>query len=250
MKLLRRVIFLPLLFSTTLAFAQANTDAQRIFRPEPESFVRVGAEAYREVNEDRANVTLTKEIDGEDQRKLMQEINLAMRNVVELGKDNPELELETGNYSLRKHIQYKKDTTKIEKITYTAIGQVIVRSKNFDELLKFLELAHDDMLVGSIRFDLSTDLRRNLEKEILEEAIEAFRSKAETIATGLGYERFEVRNIEISDSESSAPHRPIRPMTMSVDTLRANGSSPSAAPPLEGGKQMVRVSVSGQVVLK
>ncbi|MDO5666557.1 MAG: SIMPL domain-containing protein [Alcaligenaceae bacterium] len=250
MKLLRRTVFLPLLLSSTLVFAQSAEDTQRFFRPEPESFVRVGAEAYREVREDRANVTLSKELDGEDQRQLMRDINLAMRNVVELGKDNPELELETGNYSLRKNIQYKKDTTKIEKITYTAIGQVIVRSKNFDELLAFVEAAHEDMLVGNIHFDLSTDLRRSVEEEILEEAIEAFRVKAETIATGLGYERFEVRNIEVSDSESSSPIRPLRSMTMSLDTASVKAPTPSAAPPLEGGKQMVRVSVSGQIILK
>lgn len=250
MKRLPTLFLLPFLLSSTLAFGQGAAETQRIFRPEPESFVRVGAEAYREVREDRANVTLSKELDGEDQRQLMRDINLAMRNVVALGKDNPELELETGNYSLRKNVQYKKDSTEIEKITYTAVGQVIARSKNFDELLKFVEASHDDMLVGNIHFDLSTDLRRSIEKEILEEAIEAFRVKAETIATGLGYERFEVRNIEVSDSESSSPIRPLRSMTMSLDTARANGPSPSAAPPLEGGKQMVRVSVSGQVVLK
>src|SRR5699024_8543640 len=103
---------------------------------------------------------LTKQLDGEDQRELLREINLAMRNVVELGKNNGELELETGNYAIQRNVHYKKDTKEIEKITYTATGQVIVRSQNFDELLTFVEAAHEDMLVGDIRFDLSTDLRR------------------------------------------------------------------------------------------
>lgn len=250
MMFFRRAIGLPLLLSSSLALAQGAAEPQRIFRPEPDSFVRVGAEAYREVREDRANVTLSVELDGEDQRQLMRDINLAMRNVVERARDNPELEVETGNYALRKNIQYKKDTKEIEKITYTAVGQVIARSTNFDELLKFVEASHGDMLVGNIGFDLSTDLRRSIEKEILEEAIEAFRVKAETIATGLGYERFEVRNIEVGDSESSSPIRPMRSITMSLDAARANTPSPSAAPPIEGGKQIVRVSVSGQIVLK
>ena len=248
MKLLPQLILLPLICTASMAFAQSGAEAQRLLQPKPESFVRVGAEAYREVNEDRANVTLTKEIDGEDQREIMREVNQAMRNVVELGKGNPELELETGNYSIRKNVRYKKDTNEIEKITYTGVGQVIARAKNFDELLSFLEQAHDHMLVGNIRFDLSTDLRRTIEKEILKEAIESFRSKAETIATGLGYKTFEVRNIDISDSEASRPPiRPMRSMTMSVDAARGDYA---AAPPLEGGKEMVRVSVSGQVVLK
>jgi predicted secreted protein len=250
MKLFRSAVILPLLLTSTAVFSQDTAEAQRFFRPEPESFVRVGAEAYREVKEDRANVTLTKQLEGEDQRELMREVNLAMRNVVELGKDNPELDLETGNYSIRKNVHYKKDTKEVEKITYTAVGQVIARSKDFDELLSFVEAAHEDMLVGSIQFDLSTELRREVEQEILEEAIAAFRSKADMIADGLGYERFEVRNIEVNDSESSSPIRPMRGvMAMSMDAVPA-ASSPSAAPPLEGGKQMVRVSVSGQVVLK
>ena len=168
MKLLRIAVLLPVLLSGTMAFAQTNAESQRIFKPEPESYVRVGAEAYREVREDRANVTLSKQLDGEDQRTLLREINLAMRNVVELGKDNSALELETGSYSIRRHVHYKKDTKEIDKITYTATGQVIARSRNFEELLAFVEAAHEDMLVGSISFDLSTDLRRQVEAEILQ----------------------------------------------------------------------------------
>ncbi|WP_432786451.1 hypothetical protein AAEX37_00592 [Oligella sp. MSHR50489EDL] len=236
------VPLIPLLLSSSMALAQTQKA--------PESIVRVGAEAYREVREDRANVTLTKEISGEDQRQLMRDINLAMRKVADRGKDYPQLELETGDYSLRKYIQYKKDTNHIEKVIYTAVGQVIARSKDFDELLKFVEASHEDMLVGEIRFDLSTDLRRSIEKEILEEAIEAFRSKAETVAKGLGYERFEVRNIEVSDSESASPIRPFRAMAMRANGAIAENDGLSEAPPLEAGKQLVRVSLSGQVVLK
>lgn len=250
MKRLRYAVLLPIVLSGTLAFAQTDVESQRLFRPEPESFVRVGAEAYREVREDRANVTLTKQLDGEDQRELLREINLAMRNVVELGKNNGELELETGNYAIQRNVHYKKDTKEIEKITYTATGQVIVRSQNFDELLTFVEAAHEDMLVGDIRFDLSTDLRREVEKEILQEAIVAFRTKADTIAEGLGYTGFEVRNIEVKDSESGAVVRPMRAATMSLSRAADATPSPSAAPPLEAGKQKVSVSVSGQVVLK
>ena len=250
MKLLRQVVLLPLLLTGSLAFAQTDSEVQRFLQPVPESFVSVGAEAYREIREDRANVTLTKQLDGEDQRTLMREINLAMRNVVELGKGNAELELETGNYAVRRNVHYKKDSKEIDKITYTATGQVIVRSKNFDELLSFVEAAHDDMLVGSISFDLSTDLRRAVEKEILEEALASFRTKADTIAQGLGYDGFEVRNIEVKDSESGSIIRPVRNATMALSASAESAASPSAAPPLEGGKQIVRVSVSGQVVLK
>lgn len=250
MTLLRCTVLLPVLLSGTLAFAQTDAEAQRFFRSEVESFVRVGAEAYREVREDRANITLTKQLDGEDQRELLREINLAMRNVVELGKNYAELELETGNYSIRRNVHYKKDTKEVEKITYTAIGQVIARSTYFDELLTFVEAAHEDMLVGGISFDLSTDLRREVEKDILEEAITSFRSKADTIAQGLGYESFEVRSIEVKDSESGSTIRPLRATTMSLSATTDAAPSPSAAPPLEGGKQMVKVSVSGQVVLK
>ena len=236
MKLLRQIVLLPLLFTGSLAFAQTDSEIQRFLQLAPESFVSVGAEAYREIREDRANVTLTKQLDGDDQRTLMREINLAMRNVVELGKGNTELELETGNYAIRRNVHYIKDSKEIDKITYTATGQVIVRSKNFDELLSFVEAAHDDMLVGSISFDLSTDLRRAIEKEILEE--------------GLGYDGFEVRNIEVKDSESGSIIRPVRNATMALSASAESAASPSAAPPLEGGKQIVRVSVSGQVVLK
>lgn len=250
MKLLRVAVLLPVLLSSTMALAQTNAEAQHIFRSEPESFVRVGAEAYREVREDRANVTLSKQLDGEDQRTLLREINRAMRNVVELGKKNTELELETGNYAIRRNVHYKKDTKEIEKITYTATGEVIVRSQNFDELLAFVESAHEDMLVGNISFDLSTDLRRQVEKEILQEAITSFRAKADTIAQGLGYEGFEVRNIEVKDSESGSVVRPMRATTMSLAATNGAAASPSDAPPLEGGKQLVKVSVSGQVVLK
>ena len=250
MKLLRQIVLLPLLFTGSLAFAQTDSEVQRFLQPVPESFVSVGAEAYREIREDRANVTLTKQLDGENQRELLREINLAMRNVVELGSDNSEVELETGNYSIRRNVHYKKDTKEIEKITYTAIGQVIARSQNFDELLRFVEAAHEDMLIGSISFDLSTDLRREVEKEILEEAIASFRAKADTIAQGLGYKGFEVRSIEVKDSESGSTIRPMRAATMSLSTVTDAALSQSAAPPLEGGKQMVKVSVSGQVVLK
>ncbi|SUA57605.1 SIMPL domain-containing protein [Oligella urethralis] len=142
--------------------------------------------------------------------------------------------------------------SQIEKITYTAVGKMIARSKNFDELLKFVEASHEDMLVDDIRFDVSSELRQTIEKEILEEAIASFRGKAETVAKGLGYEGFEVRNIDVNDSAATAPIRrpPLRPMMARAMTAERVEEGYAEAPPLEAGKQMVRVSVSGQIVLK
>ncbi|SPY09306.1 hypothetical protein RP300_00291 [Oligella urethralis] len=244
MRYFKALVFIPLLLSTSMAFAAEQR--------EPESYVRVGAEAFREVAEDRANVILTKEIDGADERQLLRDVNLAMRRVAERAKEYPELSLETGDYSVRKHTQYKKDTNQIEKITYTAVGKMIARSKNFDELLKFVEASHEDMLVDDIRFDVSSELRQTIEKEILEEAITSFRGKAETVAKGLGYEGFEVRNIDVNDSAATAPIRrpPLRPMMARAMTAERVEEGYAEAPPLEAGKQMVRVSVSGQIVLK
>jgi predicted secreted protein len=101
------------------------------------------------------------------------------------------------------------------------------------------------MAVSNLTFGLSRTTRTQLESQAQVLAIEEFKLKAAQIARGFGFSDYVLREISVHSADPSGGPMP-RMMAMGV-----RGMAPEASPlPMEGGKSIVTVTVSGAVQLK
>jgi predicted secreted protein len=97
------------------------------------------------------------------------------------------------------------------------------------------------MQVQNINFTLSREARTAAEAKLMDQAVNAFREKAQTSTKLFGYSSYTIRDVHVG--ANNVPPGP-RPM------MRMAAMAADAAPvpvPIEGGKAQVTVTVSGAV---
>src|SRR5699024_7782349 len=91
---------LPALFATQLSFAQQSEGLVAASSGDSRPVINLSADAYREVQQNRVILTLSREERGEEAKAIADEVNKAINAVMESGKSNDKLELKTGSYNL------------------------------------------------------------------------------------------------------------------------------------------------------
>lgn len=244
MKNRHSLFLLPALFATQLVFAQQSDDVN-VARADNKPVINLSSDAYREVQQDRVRLTLSKESRGENAQKIADEVNKALNAVMESGKSNDKLELKTGSYNIWPQQEYDNNGKASGKTTYVARGDVIVSSVDMLEATRFVEEVHGQMNLSDIAFDLTTEARREVENEIRAEAIQSFQAKARAVSREFGFDNYDLKYIELKDDTNNMS--PMPRMTMAKAEM--NQVSGFSGPELEAGKERVTITVVGEIVL-
>ena len=100
------------------------------------------------------------------------------------------------------------------------------------------------MTVGGVSFGLSREQRAKVEGEAQAIAIDKFKSKAGELAKGFGFSGYTLREIAVNAHDQGFVPRP---RTMAME---AKAAQSDMAVPVEAGKSIVMVTVSGSVQLR
>lgn len=206
----------------------------------PSGIVNLSASATAEVPKDWMSVALIAARDGADanavQSALKQALEAALGEARRVAKPG-RLEPQTGNFSLYPRYSDKgvmtgwQGTTEllIEGRDMPAIGQLVGRINT--------------MTVSRVGYSLSRELREKTEGDVAAQAIARYRDKAADYARQFGYAGYTIREVNVTANEPS----PMGP----VQLMRAQPASKLEDSPLpvEAGKAMVTVGVSGTVQL-
>jgi predicted secreted protein len=99
--------------------------------------------------------------------------------------------------------------------------------------------------VVNVGYGLSRALRERHESQLTSEAITRFKTRASQIATDFGLKGYTLGEVSVSSSEPGFEPRPL--MAMAVRAKSIEGAD--AALPVEPGKGVLSVTVSGRVLL-
>ena len=195
------------------------------------------AQASNEVNYDVAAITLVAEGESKAPAELAQRINRTLDDVMKEAKADAKVSARSGGY------RTFPTTDRDGRIsTWRARGEIIVESRDFQALSALAGRLSSRMQVAGISFNLAPETRRAEEDRLIAQAIERFQSRAQIAAKAFGYARFTL--LEVGVHAQGAGPLPPRPMYKSM-------SAAEAAPvPVEGGRTMVTVTVSGSVKLE
>jgi predicted secreted protein len=223
-----------------LAGAFAAT-AQTQLPAEPRNVVQLSASGTVEAQQDWLTLTLSASKDGSDantvQATLRQALETALSEVKKTAQPGG-LEVHSGAFNLQP--RYSNEG----KINgWSGSTELVLEGSDFARISGAAAKAQT-MTIRNLGFGLSRQLRAQLETQAQTQAIDNFKLKAAQIAHSFGFSDFHLREVSVSTGDQSMPAP--RMMAMS-----ARGMVADAAPvPLEAGKSLVLVTVSGAVQLK
>jgi predicted secreted protein len=219
--------------------------AQTVVLSAPQNVVSLSAEASREVPQDWLSIVLGTTREGADaaavQGQLRQALDAALTEARKAARPE-QLELRTGSFSMGPRYSSRPGN-----------GNAITGWQGQAELvIEGLDVPAISQLAGKLKglqvlrlgFGLSRQAREKVEAEVSAQAIDRFKAKAETYARQFGFGSYSLREVSVSGGDVAAGAVPQLRQAMA-------GAAPMGdmAQPVEAGKAMVTVTVSGSVQL-
>lgn len=231
----------PWLLSLALACGAAAATAQTAPASEPRNIVQLSANGSVEAQQDWLTVTLSITREGSEpnaiQNGLRQALDVALADLKKSAQPGG-MEVRSGGFYLQP--RYGNDG----KINgWQGSAELVLEGTDFARIGAAAGKAQP-LTIANLRFSLSRQARAQLETQAQALAIASFKAKAADIAHGFGFADYSLREVSVG-----AADQPIVPMPRMM-AMSAKASMADAAVPMESGKSLVQVTVSGAVQLK
>ena len=217
------------LLSTTAAMAAAQTVAP------PSGILSLSAQDATEVPTDVVHLTLAAEQEGPEPTAISNALSSRTQAVLAQAKRTSGVEAQSGGFTIH------PNTDRNGRIsTWRGRSEVILKSKDFAAVSKLAGELASQMQVQNIAFSLSRETRLAAEQKLADQAVAAFRDKAQATTKLFGYSGYTIREVSLNESGG------VMPMPR-MYAAKAMSDSAGAPIPVEGGKSQVTVSVNGSV---
>ena len=225
--------------SSGLASAQTANSAATIAAAVPQNVLQLSASGQVEVQQDLLSLSLSTMREGADaanvQAELRKAVDAALTEVKKTAQAG-QMDVRSGDFSV--HPRYGKEG----KITaWAGRAELLLEGRDFPRITQAAARA-TSMTIGQVSFGLSREQRARVETEAQAQAIERFKAKAAEIAKAFGFASYSLREVNISSADGGVQPRMYG---MAKDVRMASASS--APVPVEPGKSVVEVTVSGAV---
>lgn len=233
-----------LLLSTLLALglgAGASAMAQ-VAPAVPANVVNIAASGFLEVPQDWLSMRLSTTREGSDavtvQNQLKQALDAAL-TVARASARPQQLEVRTGQFSL-----YPRHGSNGKINGWQGSTELVLEGRDF-ALISTTAGKIQSLTMSGTSFSLSREARQKLESDVQAIAIKRFKARADEVSKGFGFAGYSLREVSVSSSDQDV--RPYQPRVMAMEAKAAMSDAPV---PIEAGKSMVNVTVSGSIQLK
>jgi len=231
MPLFARLLVISLILGLTAANqATAADEAARYNR------IHFQVERSHPVENDRMQAVLSLTAEDDNAARLADHINRSMDAALKTTKARAKVEVRSGSYST--YPVYNKE--KIQR--WRATQELWLDSSDFAELGSLIGQLQERLQVTSINFSVSSARRAAVEDELIAQALDAFKQRAELVRKQLAAKGYRIVDVSINTGGA----KPI-PIMMRATAMEAASVAP---PALEAGTSTVTVSVSGVVELQ
>jgi predicted secreted protein len=194
--------------------------------------------AGTEVNNDTMTAVLFARQEGPDPAALSAEVNKAIGAALKRAKQEPGVTVQTLDYQTNPTYQNGRPSG------WQVRQAIRLESRSPEPLARLVGELQTTLALGSVDYSISPEKLKEHEDRLMDEALAAFRGRAERVARDLGRTQYRIVNVQVN----TVNRPPVRPMRMAG---MAVGEAVAAAPPaFEPGKDRVDVEVSGTIELQ
>lgn len=223
-----------LLTLATVSWAQPSSV------PSPQNVVQLSASAVLEVPHDWLALAMSTSRDGTDAQVVQAQLKTALDAALTEARSSAQpgaLQLRTGNFTLTPRRSRDGHIN-----GWQGSAELLLEGRDFARISAVAGRIQT-LTVASAAFSLSREQQAAVESQVQAQAIERFKLRAADIAKAFGFTAYTLREVTVSSSEPNLPRPRFLAMT-------ASNASMDAALPVEAGKGVVQVTVSGAVQLK
>ena len=224
----------------TLATALGVSSLANAADAPPSGVVNLMSSASAEVTKDWMSVTLSVTRDGPEanavQSGIKQALDAALTEARKVAKPG-QVEVQTGNFSM--FPRYSKAST---ISGWQGSAELVIEGR---DMLAISQLVGriNSMTVARVSYGLSREHREKSEGDVAAQAIARYRAKAADYARQFGYTAYAIREVNVSTDQ------PQNGIPQPMYRAKAMSASSEEALPVEAGKALVTVNVSGAVQL-
>lgn len=230
MKLIARMLITAFILGTVVASLAAAADEGSRYNQ-----IRFQVERSRPVENDRMQAVLSITAEDDNAARLADQINRGMDTALKTAKTRVKVEARTGDY--RTYPVYNKE--KIQR--WRATQELWLEGSDFAELGSLIGQLQERMQVTSISFSVSPARRAAVEDELITQALDAFKQRAELVRKQLAAKGYRIVDVSLN-SGGGQPVPMMRGLAMEAASV--------APPALEAGTSTVTVSVGGTIELQ
>lgn len=158
----------------------------------------------RQVERDTMQVVLYAQESGKTLKAISASVTDKLNLAVEEAKKR---NIQTGMTNRRTNMTYDKQGKPNGWIDYAEIS---LESKDFTALSELIAATGEQLAVQDIRFTLSDQQKQSLEQALTEEALQAFKQKAELIRKNLSAKAYQIASLDIgSPNDGGADSQPV-----------------------------------------
>ena len=230
--MLERIVTLIVAAGCALA-ALASTAAE----PAPRyNSVELQAEAQREVQNDLLNATLFVELSDASPSALANAVNKSVNDALRIAKEYKNVRVRSGNNQT--YPVYAKAGL---LQGWRGRAEIRIESRDFEAASALIGKLQVNMQLGNLNFSVSPEARRGVENELINEAIAAFKARAEIVRTALAGRGYKLQRLNVANGYNAPQPR------FAVAARMAAAAPEVAAPNMEAGASVVTVNASGAI---
>lgn len=201
---------------------------------EAQEGIHLQAESGRRVANDRMEARLAVELENVDPARLADEVNETMDWALGRAKRAKGVIVQSGAYQTRPIF----DEQRIRR--WHARQELILESGDTDRLSELLGELQSRLQLQGVAFRVSRGARQRVEEELIAEALDAFKRRAELVRKNLGADGYRIAELYVGTPGGPAPRARAMGRAMAESV---------AAPGFEAGTSDVTVQVRGRIVL-
>ncbi|MBC2770868.1 SIMPL domain-containing protein [Pusillimonas minor] len=241
--LLKSFSVAPLVLSAAFAVVGVPAAVAQNIVPDAPALMRKGqlplaalnASASSQVSQDTIKITLAAQVANASHQKVSAGLTQALDSVVKQAKAVSSVKTYSGNYRVW---PLTNDEGKITG--WQGRAEVILESTDFEAASGLAGQLSDRMSIANLQFSVSPQVRAKAEADLLNDAAQAFKGRAQSVAQAFGYQGFRIKTLSLDGGGAEYAPMPRMMMAASADKM---------AVPLEAGVETVTVSVRGEVYL-
>jgi len=200
--------------------------------------VSLSAEASREIEHDLMRVTLYTQVEGEHPAQLAKITTARLNAAIAKAREVKAVNLQSGNRSTSP--VYSRNGDKILKWRESA--ELHLESQDMTALATLTsELLGDELTMGRRSFSVSREKRGANEDSLTQEAIAAFRARAQLATEALGYKQWRLIQFNVDGRNTGV--RPLLARTQSMDSMDSGFINQQ----IEAGRSTLSVRVDGVI---
>lgn len=225
------VLALAGMLGAATAFAQAPLDPVRFNQ------VDLQAEVSREVANDLMTATMVAEANDPSPAQVAAQLNRATADALKTAGEFKSVKARSGFTNTFPVYD------RAGKLTgWRGRSEIRLESKDVPTMATLIGRLQSSLQLGGVAFAVSPEVRRQVENELLTEAVAAFRERADIATKALGGRGYKIRRVSLNTGGFVPGPRP-----MMAERAMAAQSAPVPPPTFESGTSKVQVSANGAI---